>query len=427
MSEKPRARPVPREIGAYGKTSQMMTTNISRRPGFAQGIMLLLPITMSVMGVAVLTPSVHLLLQHFEGVPNHDYLVMGGVLTMPAIWMFLFSPVAGWMTDRFGRRNLLLVAMVIYAVVGVAPAFLDNLYLIIATRVAVGICESIVATVSTTMISDFYSGRTRERWLASQTAVASVSAMGIIYVGGQLGAAYGWRGPFYCYFYALILAAGIYFLVWEPHADAPNVEIEASKPTRIPAFPWRRKLGIYFLTLLASVSFYTVITKNAEALVTLGVTDPGQIGKYTLIATSGVPFGTFIYWAISRLRTDWLLLLDFALLGTGFILMGHATEPVSYALGSFINQVGGGIILPTMLVWATRGLAFEVRGRGNGIWQATFAVGQFLSGMVVTFLSKHVGGLLSTLGIMGEIALAFALCAGIIGFFYQREEPMREF
>src|ERR1700691_280902 len=121
-----------------------------RTPGLLQGIMLLLPITMAVMGISVLTPVVPLLLEQFKNAPNHEYLVIGGVLTMPAIWVLLFSPVAGWMADRFGRRNLLLAAMVVYAFVGVAPALLHDLYAIIAARIGVGICESIVITVSTT-------------------------------------------------------------------------------------------------------------------------------------------------------------------------------------------------------------------------------------------------------------------------------------
>ena len=117
-----------------------------RTPGFLQGIMLLLPITLAVMGISLLTPVVHLLLEQFKDIPNHEYLVIGGVLTMPSIWILLFSPVAGWLADRFGRRQLLLLSMVVYAFVGVAPAFLDNLYLIIVSRACVGICESIVMT-----------------------------------------------------------------------------------------------------------------------------------------------------------------------------------------------------------------------------------------------------------------------------------------
>jgi MFS family permease len=386
----------------------------TRNPGFLQGIMLLLPITMAVMGISVLTPVVHLLLDQFRDVPHHDYLVIGGILTMPAIWVLLFSPVAGWLADRFGRRNLLVGSMVAYAFVGVAPAFIDNIYAIIATRIGVGICESIVMTVSTTMISDFFRGRARERWMASQTAVASLSALGIIYLGGQLGGAYGWRGPFYLYVYSLILAFGVFAFVWEPPIERENAAETAPGLAARVEFPWARMLGICGLTLLASISFYTVITKNAEAMVVLGVEDPAVIGKYTMLASIGVPAGTFIYWGASRLPIHWLLLLDFALIGIGFMLMGRAADPHAYAWGSFINQIGCGLVLPTMLVWATRGLAYSIRGRGTGMWQAAFAIGQFLSGMVVTLLSK-MGGLLPTFFLMGEAACVFALSAGLIG------------
>jgi MFS family permease len=393
-----------------------------RDAGFLQGIMLLLPITMAVMGISVLTPVVPLLLAQFKDVPYHDYLVIGGILTMPAIWVLLFSPVAGFMADRFGRRRLLITAMVIYAFVGAAPAFLDNLYAVILSRVAVGICESIVLTVSTTMISDYFKGAARERWLASQTAVASVSALGIIYLGGLLGSAYGWRGPFYLYFYSLPLALGVMRVIWEPTASAP-AEVVQSADVRYVRLPRARILGICAITLLASISFYTVITKNAEALVALGVTDAAQIGRLTMLASIGVPLGTFAFWGVSRLPIGWLLFIDFALVGLGFTLMGRALEPGAYAWGSFVNQVGCGLVLPTMLVWATRGLAYGIRGRVNGIWQASFAIGQFLSGMIITLFAKVLGGLLLTMALMGKAILVFAVIAALGGVIARRRAP----
>jgi hypothetical protein len=189
-------------------------------------------------------------------------------------------------------------------------------------------------------------------------------------------------------------------------------------------FPWARMLGICGLTLLASTSFYTVVTKNAEAMVSLGVSDPAIIGRNTMLASIGVPLGTFIYWGLSRLPIHWLLLIDFALLGAGFIWMGQAADPTIYAWGSFINQVGCGIVLPTMLVWATRGLTYAIRGRGIGMWQAAFAIGQFLSGMAVTLLSKQVGGLLPALRVMGEAACAFAICAWGAGYLWHRSRTV---
>jgi predicted MFS family arabinose efflux permease len=387
-----------------------------RRAGFPQGIMLLLPITMAVMGVSVLTPVVHLLMEQFRSVPNYEYLVMGGVVTMPSIWVLLLSPAAGWLADRFGRRQALICSMVAYAFVGVAPVFLDNLYAIILSRVGVGICEAVVMTVSTTMISDYFSGRERERWLASQTAVASISALGIIYLGGRLGAAYGWRGPFFLYSYSLVLVFGVITLLWEPGAQERAGESRTSAcPGEYQTFPWRRMLGICGVTLLGSVAFYTVITKNAEALVALGVSDPARIGVLSMLATIGVPLGTFIYWGLARLGVPWLLCVDFGLIGAGFVLMGRAADPTAYEWGSFVNQIGCGLVLPSLLVWATRGLAFSIRGRGTGMWSAAFAIGQFLSGMIITALGKLLGGLLPTLALMGGVSLAIATGAALLG------------
>jgi len=386
-----------------------------RHPGFLQGILLLLPITLAVMGISVLAPVVPLLLQQFKSAPFHEYLVMGGILTMPAIWVLLFSPVAGLMADRFGRRNLLVASMIIYAFVGIAPAFLDNVYAIIASRVAVGVCESIVMTVSTTLISDYFGGHARERWLASQTAVASVSALGIIYLGGHFGAAYGWRGPFYLYIYSLPLALCVLAWIWEPSASEPRADDSAVRDACYTTLPWGRILSICAITLLASISFYTVITKNAEALNILGVSDTAEVTRLTTLASIGVPLGTFIFWGLSRVPIGWLLCIDFALVGSGFAWMGQAGDPNTYAWGSFINQIGCGLVLPTMLVWATRGLAYAIRGRVNGMWQAAFAIGQFLSGMVVTLLSHLLGGLLPTLTVMGKAILAFAVIAAVAG------------
>jgi hypothetical protein len=56
----------------------------------------------------------------------------------------------------------------------------------------------------------------------------------------------------------------------------------------------------------------------------------------------------------------------------------------------------------------------------NGLWQAAFAIGQFLSGMVVTLLSKLLGGLLPTLAVMGKFILVFAVIAAVAGAMWRR-------
>jgi MFS family permease len=379
-----------------------------RVPGALQGVVLLLPITLAVMGIAVLVPVIPQLMVHFQDVPNYQYLIQGGVLTMPSLCVTVFSPLAGWLADRFGRRRILIASMVVYGALGIAPVVLDNLWAIVGSRVGVGLCEAVVMTVSTTLISDYFKGHAREQWLASQTAVASLSSLALIAVGGLLGSVYGWRGPFGVYLFSVLLALAIWRFTWEPPAEtaAPT----ATAPDAV-VFPWARMTGICAITLFASVMFYTIQTQSSLALNALGVRDPARLGLFTALASLGVPLGTFVFRTLARVPIALLLSIEFAIIGVGFALMGHAANPQHFVLAAALNQLGCGMILPTLLTWATRGLAFEIRGRGNGAWQATFAVGQFLSGVTVTFLGEHVGGLLPAFMALGVANFAAALLA----------------
>jgi predicted MFS family arabinose efflux permease len=298
---------------------------------------------------------------------------------------------------------------------------MGNLYAIIATRVGVGICESVVITVSTTLICDYFSGKSRERWLAGQTATASLSALAIIPLGGLLAASYGWHGPFFIYIYSLLLVAGIAIFIWEP-APEPKPIATAQLAAATPPFPWLRILSLCALTVVAAVMFYSIITQNGNALTVLGVTDPTQQGLLTMIGSLGVPIGTFLYWGASRLPIGWLVFVDFLLVGIGFWGMGHAITPVAYVEAAFVNQLGCGLVLPTMLVWTTRGLAYEIRGRGNGMWQASFAIGQFASGMLLTLLGKQLGGLLAAFTALSVVCFVVA-AAAIVGALLARNSP----
>ncbi|OYW87138.1 MAG: hypothetical protein B7Z20_05800, partial [Sphingobium sp. 32-64-5] len=84
--------------------------------------------------------------------------------------------------------------------------------------------------------------------------------------------------------------------------------------------------------------------------------------------------------------------------------------------GCFINQIGAGMLLPTLLVWAMSLLSFEIRGRGAGIWQGAFSFGQFLSPVVVTLLARWGGGLLPAFGLLAIGAVIGVIISAIAPF-----------
>ncbi len=108
-----------------------------------------------------------------------------------------------------------------------------------------------------------------------------------------------------------------------------------------------------------------------------------------------------------------LVFVDFLLVGIGFWGMGHAGNPGAYVEAAFVNQLGcrSGAADDAGVVTSSRGLAYEIRGRGNGMWQASFAIGQFGSGMLLTFLGKQLGGLLPAFSALSMVCLAVAAAA----------------
>lgn len=393
--------------------------NQHREPLFMTGISLLLPITLSTMAIVLLAPILPRMLAEYSAIPNFDYWVPM-ILTVPALCVALFSPVAGMLGDWFGRRRLLMWSFVAYAIVGVAPVFLTDIKAIIASRIGVGISEALIMVLTTTMIGDYFSGAARDKWLAGQTAFASMSALLFFNLGGQLGA-FGWRTPFWVYASALLMLALVWRYTWEPsERDAGDVADHAPHHASWAGFPMAKMLGIVIVTIFGSVLFYTVQIQSAVGLAELGVSDPARAGFLTSVASIGVPLGTFVYSRVGRWPVFRLLVIEFSMLAMGFLLMSRAGETTPFLIGCFINQLGAGMLLPTLLVWAMSLLTFEMRGRGSGIWTGAFSVGQFLSPIAVTFAGKQVGGLLPAFGVLSAAAL---LGAGLAGAAMLRKAP----
>ena len=395
----------PHGNGTHGAGTHRAGTH---RAGTLQAITLLLPVTLPTMGIVVLLSILPAMADRFSNVPGIAFWIPV-LLTIPSLVVVLFAPVAGYLSDLYGRRRILIASMLVYALAGMAPFVLENLYAILACRVVVGLCEAIALTVTTTMIGDYFKGPERDKWLGYQTAVASMSATVLIFIGGLLGGAFGWHGPFLIYGVSLILVCGVIFFTWEPRPDVLAGEHEGTNSWQ--GFPWKTMAEICALTLFGSYLFYLVQVELSFALALHGTHRSQDSGTLQSIASIGVPIGTIIFKYASRTPTARLLCAEYTILGLSLIGMGLAPNAHLLVAASFVNQLGAGMLLPTMLTWAMRSLPFEHRGRGTGVWTGTFSVGQFLLSVSFPAVSALTGGLLATFIAVGTSALIAALLA----------------
>ena len=388
-------------------------TVTERRAGNLQGILLLLPITMAVMGLIVLVPVLPGMMAHFHDVPGVEYLVPL-MLTLPALCVALLSPIAGVVVDFFGRRTTCIAALVVYTFVGILPIFLQSLTAIIISRAVLGTMEALIVISSTTLIGDYFHGREREKWLANQTAVASISSIFLAFLGGALGN-FGWRGAFAAYGVSIFFAIGLLLWTWEPsRSDEPVADVAAPGAH----FPWATIVPISILAVFGGTMFFTMQIQVSNMLSDYyNIRSTSALGLFSGLAGLSVAGGTLLYRRFTaRLFTPVQLMIAFGLLGLSYVLMNHAPTTNLFTAWLIVNQIGSGMLLPALVVWAMGRLPFEVRGRGTGLFMSGWWLGQPLSSQAVAFLRVHNGGNLpATLQMLGIACLAAAVVAAISG------------
>ncbi|MGW8280595.1 MFS transporter [Sphingomonas aurantiaca] len=387
-----------------------------RQAGTLQGILLLLPITMAVMGLIVLVPILPAMMAHYRDVPGVDYLIPL-MLTLPALCVAVLSPVAGVVVDFFGRRKTCIGALVIYSIVGILPIFLESLSAIIVSRVVLGAMEALVVISSTTLIGDYFHGRDREKWLANQTAVASLSSIFLALLGGALGS-FGWRGAFAAYGVSIVFAIALLLWTWEPRKSDEPLEEFAAPGAR---FPWSTILPISLLAIFGGTMFFTMQIQVSSMLSEYySISSTSALGLYSGLAGLSVAAGTLLYRRFTaRFITPTQLLIAFGLLGVSYVLMNYSPTPQLFTTWLVVNQIGSGMLLPALVVSAMGRLPFEVRGRGTGMFMSGWWLGQPLSSQAVAFMRGHNGGnlpaTLQILGILCLVAAAIALASRFRG------------
>jgi len=356
-----------------------------------------------ILGAVLIAPVLPKMQDHFASVPGAKALVPLA-LTVPALSLALLAPFAGVIVDRLGRKRLLIVATLLYAVFGTAPLWLESLGGIIASRALVGVAEAAIMTCCTTLIGDYYSGHRRVKYLALQTMCASASATVFFVLGGAAGSA-GWRVPFWVYAVSLVLAPLMAASLSNPAVGATAAETPAVELRR--SFPWRQLGGICALTFFGAMVFYTVPVEMSYLLDDLGVKNSGVIGLATAIASAATVGGAITFARLKR-SPDPMLPAVLGICAVGFGVMFLAGNAPLLVAGAVINCVGTGMLLPALLTSAMSRLAFEDRGRGTGLWMTAFFGGEFVCPLVLLAGESAVGSLAGAVGALGLVAAAVA-------------------
>jgi MFS family permease len=379
------------------------------RPATAlQGTLLLIGSCLPVLGAVLLAPILPIMTKEFASTPGSAALVPL-VLTIPALMIAILAPFAGAIVDKFGRKRVLIVALVLYAILGTMPLWLDSLGMIVLSRVGVGITEAFIMTCCTTLIADYFSGNRRNKYLGLQALVTALAATVFFAVGGALGAA-GWRTPFWLYAVSIVVAVVMVFAIWPTNASSDGTEKRVEK---LEPVPWKALLFPSGIALFGGVVFYTLIVELPYVLDGQGVKSTATIGIATALASLATAIGAFLFRGLAKYRVRVLLPVAFLVAGIGMFVVAFSAAVPMTIVGAIIAGFGTGLLLPTMLTWAISRLSYLQRGRGTGLWTAALFFGEFLTPLIVLAISG-AGSLSIAIAVIGALSIIAAIILRLV-------------
>jgi MFS family permease len=376
----------------------------TKTAGTMQGIVIVIISFLPMMAIVALMPVVPAIRNNFQHVPYIETLAPL-VLSAPGLCVAIFSPFAGYLTDKLGRRKLLIIFSALYGVGGCLPFFIEQFPALLGGRFVLGIGEAFILTVANTLLGDYFDEKSRPKWLMWQGIAGPAMGTVLLSASGYLSTL-GWNYPFLVYSIAFLIAGLSYFFIFEP-SQSGNV-VKQIEPAG-EKFPMPLLLRISLTTLVAASLYFVYTLHFALALNAIGVTDGSEIGNYSALASIAVPVGAIIYKFISTKSNNFQFAFLFGLIGLGLLGIGLAVNIKLVIAAAWIQQLGNGMAIPILIGYGLQKVPSQFRGRGMGFWTSGFFLGQFLSPIAVSGMKQLTGDLLTAFIAFGMICLLLAI------------------
>ena len=333
---------------------------------------------MGTLGFAVTSPILPDLATYF-GVSRGSIGLVQAAVSVPGV---LFSILIGYMADRFGRRRVVLTALIFFSVFGCAGFFARSFWGLVGVRFLQGIGTSGILGVGIVLIADAFEGKARTRAMG-----INITGVTLVQMAGPVASSQLATGGIFRSF--LIFTIGFPLAVWASR-------MPTDKPAGTIALPHRhigsalrkmRRDGTmvdYLGLLVATLSGVFVLHGLGLTVTPLFLEE--EFG--TTVGVRGLILAAFQVGVIlvavrigpilARLGAQWALTMAFWMMALGAALAGIAPNEWSVAGGLAVAGLGFGLFIPQAQAYAASAAGAEFRGVTVLMWVTVVRTAQVI-------------------------------------------------
>ncbi|MFT4053641.1 MAG: MFS transporter [Novosphingobium sp.] len=343
-----------------------------------------------------------------EGADNAAFIAQL-IQTLPAVAMIVAAALVGYVSERIGRRGVMLGSTVLFTLAGAVGLMAPDLMVLAGARFVQGLASGAMVTTAYAVVAEYFDEERRDRMLGYCAAYGAFSTIIVLGLAGPLVDALGWRSVFAIYLGASL---SLPFILTRMHGERPRRS--ESQP-----LSWKPILALWplwCLQIVFTIGMYMSVIQVPFVAAGKGIFSGATISL--LIATTSI-MATLASVVNARLRRRvgfWGVFAVVALAyGLGLLICVNAQGLPTFLLGAAVLGIGAGSVEPTLIARALQDTPQALHDRAAGAAMGTNFAGQFLNPVVVRpFLAfGGINGALTGFG-YGYVAAGLAIALMVI-------------
>ena len=301
-------------------------------------------------GMQILLPALPVIKQKFYVTNDVAQLTLSLSMLAIAIGTLVYGP----LSDKFGRKRVMLVGIIITIFGSIVCFVADSIMLLISGRFIQAFGGAVGLVLARAIVRDVYGPEEAARVIATLVMVMVVLPMMSPALGGELMQRFGFESVFIVIAFASAFAF-VFLFLWLPETLAKPVPFEGVKSmlmTFSKLFASRVFCGYAFCVTFVSVVFFSFISAAPEIMVSVLKRPPTEYGYYFIMIPAGFMTGNYVARHYGRtISIDNMIAIGASIGVFGIVLalllqtLGMSS-PVALFLPIALAVFGNGITLP---------------------------------------------------------------------------------
>ncbi|KRK49805.1 major facilitator superfamily permease [Companilactobacillus kimchii DSM 13961 = JCM 10707] len=336
------------------------------------------------------------------------------ISTIPNLGIIAGIFISSVLVNFLGQKKTVMFGLIVALIFGITPVFSNNYYVVIISRLLLGVGIGLFNSLAISMISDFYGGDELSTMMGFQSSVSSLGSSILSFLVGYL-IAFGWHATFIIY--AIALPIMIIFGLVIPNVENKSVKHEKSVHQKV-------NLPVILISVMTFFiyAFFMVVTVKLADLLTYKNMGTGSqaatiLGVFTLVSMA---IG-FAYGFVHKLLKQYTLVVGFSLMAIGFAILSRAASIANVTIGVVIVGLGFALVIPFIYTIINTIAPKGSENLASSVMLIFTNVGVFISPTLINYLSGLMGSQQPDMNMrVAAYGFGFLLLVAIFTLIYQK-------